>query len=170
MKLSLFLCIVFSIATISCAARNDSLRVFANGTTAPTNRNEIVSEETEAVAVGETQPAPVSGDPSARARVYFEFDSAELSATGRAELDKTVQWLKENPNREATIFGYTDEIGTTNYNYDLGLRRALAVEEYLKQQGVDSGRIRVVSFGEKGPDYQDNSRERRALFMVDQQG
>jgi len=64
--------------------------------------------------------------------VYFDFDSAELR---QFEKDKLKRIATENPSK-ITITGYTDDVGSKQYNFRLGLRRAQAVSNYLKELGV----------------------------------
>src|ERR1044071_4671839 len=59
------------------------------------------------------------GDP-----VFFETDQTELTALGRATLDKQAQWLTNYSQYAFTIEGHADERGTREYNIALGARRA----------------------------------------------
>ena len=55
--------------------------------------------------------------------VFFSFDSAELSASAFAKLEKQVALLKADEMIFVTIEGHTDELGTREYNLGLGDRR-----------------------------------------------
>lgn len=81
-----------------------------------------------AVKVGE----PESSFTQNQITVYFDFDSAELR---QFEKDKLKRIATENPSK-ITITGYTDDVGSKQYNFRLGLRRAQAVSNYLKELGV----------------------------------
>jgi len=59
----------------------------------------------------------------------FAFDSAELQPGDI--LRKLVDLLKRNPKATFTIEGYTDSIGTYEYNLDLSQRRASNMKQYL---------------------------------------
>ncbi|HEU5059192.1 MAG TPA: OmpA family protein, partial [Kofleriaceae bacterium] len=63
--------------------------------------------------------------------IHFQFDSAELSASGRAQLDKAAGWIRDNRADLIVIAGYTDKVGSEPYNKALAERRAAAVEGYL---------------------------------------
>lgn len=79
--------------------------------------------------------------------VYFSFDSWEVNPDVRSRLDATAAWMIRFPNYELTIEGHTDVRGTESYNMVLGAKRAQAVKEYLKNLGIPSRRVDVVSFG-----------------------
>ena len=49
------------------------------------------------------------------------------------------------------IEGNTDMRGTNEYNLALGERRAMSAKSYLKEFGIEEGRIRTVSYGEERP-------------------
>lgn len=83
--------------------------------------------------------------------VYFGYDSSALSDDARATLMRQAGFLKGNPSLTVTIEGHCDERGTREYNLALGERRAAAARDYLLAQGVDSARIRVISYGKERP-------------------
>lgn len=82
--------------------------------------------------------------------LQFDFDSSNLTADSRGQLDSKIGCFQGSPGR-ITIEGHADERGTTEYNIALGDRRAEAVKRYLTQQGIAPSRIRTVSFGEEKP-------------------
>ena len=104
-------------------------------------------------------------------RVFFEFDSTELTAPSRATLDKQAQWLQQYANYTFTIEGHADERGTREYNIALGARRAQAVRDYLASRGIQPGRMRTVSYGKERPvavcnDISCWSQNRRAVTVL----
>ncbi len=88
--------------------------------------------------VGDVDPFPT---------VYFPFDSWEISTDVRDRLDATAGWMNRFPQYGLTIEGHTDVRGTESYNMVLGAKRAQAVKEYLKNLGISSSRVDVVSYG-----------------------
>ncbi|MFP4499965.1 MAG: OmpA family protein [Candidatus Hydrogenedentota bacterium] len=103
--------------------------------------------------------------------VLFEFDSSELSAKGKAEIDKLADHMKKWPKTTVKVVGHTCNIGTDAYNMGLGERRADSVASYLKQQGIKDGRISTVSKGESDPAVpntspQNRAQNRRVVFHV----
>jgi outer membrane protein OmpA-like peptidoglycan-associated protein len=76
----------------------------------------------------------------------FSFDSAELQPGDI--LQKLVDLLKRNPNVRFTIEGFTDSIGTPEYNADLSQRRADNMKYYLAQAlGIDPSHIDALGRG-----------------------
>ncbi len=84
-------------------------------------------------------------------RVFFNYDSSELRAEGRAQVEKWAAWLKQHPNVSVTITGHCDERGTREYNLGLGERRAEAARRYLVALGVSRTRVGTISFGKERP-------------------
>jgi peptidoglycan-associated lipoprotein len=83
--------------------------------------------------------------------IYFAFDSYALTADSRATLKANAAWLKANPSSTVEIEGHCDERGTTEYNLALGAKRARAAMDYLITLGVNSSRMKTISYGEELP-------------------
>jgi peptidoglycan-associated lipoprotein len=104
-------------------------------------------------------------------RVYFEFDSADLSSGSKDALLANVRLMQEHPELGLLIQGHCDERGTTDYNLALGDRRARAVHDTMKAAGVAPSRLRTLSLGEEAPLVADSgehawSQNRRAEFVI----
>jgi peptidoglycan-associated lipoprotein len=104
-------------------------------------------------------------------RVFFETDSSEITAQGRATLDKQAQWLTSYGQYAFTIEGHADERGTREYNIALGARRAQAVRDYLAARGISPTRMRTISYGKERPvavcnDISCWSQNRRAVTVL----
>jgi peptidoglycan-associated lipoprotein len=104
-------------------------------------------------------------------RVFFESDSTELTAQSVATLEKQAQWLQAYSQYSFTIEGHADERGTREYNIALGARRAQAVRDYLISRGVNSQRMRTISYGKERPvavcnDISCWSQNRRAVTVL----
>jgi len=82
---------------------------------------------------------------------FFGFDESTLSGSAQSALQASATWLKQNGTYGLLIEGHCDERGTEQYNLALGDRRANIAREYLVTLGVDSSRIRTVSYGEERP-------------------
>ena len=50
-----------------------------------------------------------------------------------------------------SVFGYTDDVGTAEYNQQLSVRRAKAVQDYLVQAGLDPAIMNMKGFGKTSP-------------------
>jgi peptidoglycan-associated lipoprotein len=85
------------------------------------------------------------------ARVQFDFNLFDLRPEAREALDTVAKCLQKNPEWKLTVEGHADERGTTDYNLQLGDRRAGSIKEYLVRLGVDKSRIKTISYGEEKP-------------------
>ena len=79
--------------------------------------------------------------------VHFGFDRWELDDGAETALLSIVQELQKNPRLTVDLEGYTDPVGTNNYNIQLSQRRVEAVRRYLVKKGVDQPRIQAVGLG-----------------------
>lgn len=81
----------------------------------------------------------------------FATGKSELKSGATANLDRVTAFLNEYPNRTAAIEGFTDSMGSEEYNQDLSQRRADSVKGYLVGQGVKTGRLSAAGRGENAP-------------------
>jgi peptidoglycan-associated lipoprotein len=107
--------------------------------------------------------------------VLFEFDSYTIKAEYYPKLNEIGALLKSQRNTNITVEGNCDERGTIEYNLALGQKRAEAVKNYLVKMGVDSARIRAMSYGKEMPVDPGHTEEawtknRRAHIKIDQKG
>ena len=103
--------------------------------------------------------------------VFFEFDSASLTAEAQEILRAKAEWLRANPGVRVLIEGHCDERGTNEYNLALGDRRAYSSKAFLTDLGIDDTRISTISYGEERPIASGASEEawaknRRAHFVI----
>ena len=84
-------------------------------------------------------------------RLFFDYDKASLKPEGKELLGKWVAFLNKYPNDQLLVEGHCDERGTREYNLALGERRANAVAEFLKANGVAATRLKTVSYGKERP-------------------
>ena len=101
--------------------------------------------------------------------IYFDFDKYDIRPGDAKILDGNATWLKGN-DQLLLIEGHCDERGTNEYNLALGERRAKATMNYLVSQGVQAGRITIISYGEERPlctEHNDAcwAKNRRAHFL-----
>jgi outer membrane protein OmpA-like peptidoglycan-associated protein len=66
-------------------------------------------------------------------------------------LMEKVAVFKAYPQMIVEIRGHTDAEGTTAYNENLSMRRALAVKNFFVKSGISPSRIRAKGFGESRP-------------------
>jgi outer membrane protein OmpA-like peptidoglycan-associated protein len=84
-------------------------------------------------------------------QIEFAFDSAKLTDKGRAQLEEMAGRLNELQFIGGTVIGHTDSVGTEAYNQKLSERRAMAVADFMVDQGVDARTIRARGAGESDP-------------------
>ncbi len=83
--------------------------------------------------------------------IFFDFDDATLKTEFLAPLAELAAGLKYNKDIRLKVIGFTDNIGSPEYNKQLGLKRAQTVANYLIMQGIDPSRLEVESKGETEP-------------------
>jgi len=83
--------------------------------------------------------------------LLFEFDSSTLQPNAKTNIYKLADILKKYPDSNILIAGHTDSDGTEEYNQSLSERRAQAVSDYTKLQGVDPSRLSIIGLGENEP-------------------
>ena len=83
--------------------------------------------------------------------VLFTSGRADLKPGAVGNLDKLVNFLAKNPDRIVAIHGYTDSVGSEQYNQRLSERRANSVRAYLAAQGIDSTRLSASGSGRSDP-------------------
>lgn len=83
--------------------------------------------------------------------IYFGFDEYTISPEMEGRIAHDAARAKEVGASKIKIEGNCDEFGTDEYNYALGLKRAKAVKDAMAAQGVDAGRMVIISYGESNP-------------------
>lgn len=96
--------------------------------------------------------------------IEFEFGSDQLTQGSYRALDQIAATLKnDNSTVRLNIAGYTDYVGTNEFNQGLSERRANAVKRYLLSKNVPSSSVTIVGYGEKDPIAPNNTSEGREL-------
>lgn len=111
-----------------------------------------------------------SGSIQGLTSIFFEYDSANLSATEKEKITTNAAWMMKNSSAKLTIEGHCDQRGSSEYNLALGERRANAVKQMLISAGVPAARLATVSFGKEkllvdADTEEAMSRNRRANFV-----
>jgi len=85
--------------------------------------------------------------------IYFKFDDVAFSreVLKASDIEAFKTWLDKYPGSKVLVSGNTDLVGTPEFNYDLGLKRAKVVAAHLETLGIPAGRIIAESKGETDP-------------------
>jgi outer membrane protein OmpA-like peptidoglycan-associated protein len=106
---------------------------------------------------------PVNFDQVRRSQVGFPGGGVDLEPMAQAKLDIILSFLKADPSvNRIQLDGHADNSGNRLINRDLSRRRALAVMEYLKANGVPAENITLRFHGERYPLVPNNSEANRA--------
>ncbi len=99
---------------------------------------------------------------TATLKINFQSSKAIILKNSHAEIDKFVEFLKENDNYEIIIFGHTDNSGDKEKNKQLSKDRAKAVMEALIGRGIKLTRLTAIGMGSKNPIVDNATPEGRA--------
>lgn len=83
-------------------------------------------------------------------RIFFEFDSANLTKGSKNALKSIAKEIKKSSPmpEEIVLNGYTDKAGYEEYNLALSKKRAEAVKQFLANEGLPKDKISIFAFGE----------------------
>lgn len=103
--------------------------------------------------------------------ITFAYNSYELNADSYEELDKLVNYLKENEKYKVEISAHTDNAGANKYNLKLSNLRANSVLQYLQDHAISKARLVAIGYGESQPRFPNDTEEnmaknRRVEFKV----
>lgn len=101
--------------------------------------------------VVEPPPTPKFEKYTLSATELFTFDSSAVNMP-QAKLEEITTAIKGTGSpKQVVISGYTDRLGSDEYNQKLSERRALAVKEYMVNRGVAADRLVAEGKGEADP-------------------
>jgi outer membrane protein OmpA-like peptidoglycan-associated protein len=92
----------------------------------------------------------------------FDFDSADLKPKNRELLSRIAGILLVSKGYGLSVFGYTDDVGSAEYNQKLSERRADAVRNYLVHAGIDPVIVNTKGYGKTNPLVRGGTMEARA--------
>lgn len=95
--------------------------------------------------------------------IFFKFDRADLQPESYPELNRLAKFLKQFPGKTVVIEGHTDSTGTHEYNKELSINRAKAVESYLENKGLIHNKFEIRGYGFDKPVAPNDSEENKAL-------
>ena len=163
-KISIYSLLIASVLLTGCSEKNVDMNV-DNGqkqkeVTSESALNTIPDTKVEKVVDGSFSQIEevengvyyeINGKRVLIENIYFGFDkynlTNEMKDIAKANAEK-LSPLKVDTT--VKLYGNTDEWGTDEYNYALGLKRARTVKKVLNNNGVDAN-IAMVSLGESNP-------------------
>lgn len=150
---------------IGTVMASGSRQVFPSNTTTYTlTARNAGGSVTRSATVNVNVPQPPAPKPEARkdtldervnqlVDAYFDFDKFSIRSDAASDLTRDAELLKsifqDFPSARLILGGYCDPRGSAEYNLGLGDRRARAAIDFLSNLGVDTGKLRPVSYGEE---------------------
>ena len=122
-----------------------------------------VMASSEAASIRRSQDVLIA---TFKGETFFEHNSSSLLPGGYNEIARMASVLNKYPQTQIEVGGHTDTTGSEQYNQQLSLRRARAVENALVQQGITPNRIRAIGYGESRPISSSHAMNRRVEVVI----
>ncbi len=92
-------------------------------------------------------------DENGRVTIYinFDFDKTIIKPESVPTVNEVIRMMEQSPRLKLSINGYTDNVGTHEYNVKLAQARAAAVVEALVKAGIAADRLSSAGFGDSNP-------------------
>ncbi len=103
--------------------------------------------------------------------LQFSTGSSEIKSHYHEQISSLAKILKQSPNLNVDLSGYTDLQGDDQLNHALSIARVNSVKHALINQGVAPDRINLFAFGEQAPvvasnDQQASFYDRRVVIKL----
>jgi len=135
--------------------KDESIAPAAAAAKAPVKTEAVKEQPVTKEAIAQSPVAQESARASklqaALQKIYFDFDSFNLSDSARTTLAMNAESMKKDPADKVRIEGNCDERGSDEYNLALGERRAKAAVAYLTTLGIPAERLSFISYGKEKP-------------------
>jgi len=126
-------------------------------------KKEVPGAKVERIGEGINVTFDENNPDGSKAGVYFETNKHNITPNSRLAINKLQKIFAEYPETNILVEGHTDNVGTDAYNMRLSKRRADAVGNALKADGVSSSRLIIRWYGETQPIVENTSDGNRAL-------
>ncbi|MFA5618899.1 MAG: OmpA family protein [Weeksellaceae bacterium] len=83
--------------------------------------------------------------------VRFEYNKSDLTVQAKENLEKLIPIFNQYPDTNILVVGYTDSIGSQQYNLPLSEKRAKSVVDYLATRGISNSRLSSLGKGKEEP-------------------
>ena len=140
--------------------------------TADAPKNQMDAPEPQPEILAKRDPGPKTDEPSSisfarrappELTIYFARDSNDLRPSETAKLDQVAETISQQPEARLILNGYTDSVGSSDYNVMIAESRASSVKLYLVAKGVNPLRITVAGKGARDFVAKNDSEEGRNL-------
>lgn len=88
------------------------------------------------------------GKPINLKNIHYDLDKFFIREEAKAELNKLVQFMKDNPKINVELSSHTDSRASDDYNKTLSQNRANAAVDYLVSKGINKIRLKPIGYGE----------------------
>ncbi|RZJ38440.1 MAG: OmpA family protein [Chryseobacterium sp.] len=88
------------------------------------------------------------GKPINLKNIHYDLDKFSIRAEAESELNKMVQFMKDNPNVKVELASHTDSRASDEYNKTLSQNRANSAVDYLVSKGISRARLQPIGYGE----------------------
>ncbi len=139
-------------------------RANAQGYVAVADRVDLRAAKTDARYQRDLLLVPLEPGRTVRLNnLFFDFNEAGLLPESKAELDRLVALMNDNPKLRIRIEAHTDSVGSDASNRTLSAARAAAVSRFLADARVAATRVESLGVGESSPAATNDTEEGRAL-------
>jgi outer membrane protein OmpA-like peptidoglycan-associated protein len=151
---------------IQLAARNREVQNAKQATNAAIGQRDQAAEEAARL---QAEVDALKATPTPRGLVLtlgdvlFDTGRSELNPGASRKLDQLAEFLNEHKERRVQIDGFTDSVGSDDYNEELSRRRADAVKSALLTRGIDPSRLSTQGYGKAFPVANNNDSGGRQL-------
>jgi outer membrane protein OmpA-like peptidoglycan-associated protein len=130
-------------------------------------RQQMLSQLNQVMATRETARGLIMN----MSDVLFDFGKYTLKPDAQVKLAKVSGILLAHPGLTLQVEGYTDNVGSDQFNQKLSEQRAAAVQDFLVSQGIAPGNVSAKGFGKNNPiasndSAQGRSQNRRVQIVV----
>lgn len=88
------------------------------------------------------------GKPINLKNIHYDLDKFFIREDAKAELNKLIQFMKDNPKVNVELSSHTDSRASDDYNKTLSQNRANAAVDYLVSKGIVKARLKPIGYGE----------------------
>lgn len=83
--------------------------------------------------------------------IYYDYDKWDILPESAKELNKLIDFMKQNPQLKVELSSHTDSRGSDDYNRELSRKRALSAIYYILDNGISSLQLSAKGYGETRP-------------------